>query len=156
MATTGKPEDISDYARFVTYRVSQLNSKMSGQATRLLREHCGLSQVQWRLLTLINVSSPVTSAALVKSIAMDAGQFSRTLKALIHDDMVKSKVDENDQRRQVLSLTKKGLSRYKLAAPLMKERRDALMDGVSKADREAFFRVLDQLENNLVEREVTP
>ena len=156
MATPGKPEDISDYAGFVTYRVSQLNAKMSGQATRLLREHGGLSQVQWRLLALINVSSPVTSAALVKSIAMDAGQFSRTLKALIHNDMVKSKVDENDQRRQVLSLTKKGLLRYKLAAPLMKERREALMHGVSKADREAFFRVLDQLENNLVEQEVTP
>lgn len=147
--TPVKTNGISEYSRYVTYRVSQLSAKMNVQATRLLREHCDLSPVHWRLLALIYVSAPVTSATLVKSIAMDAGQFSRNLKTLINEGMIKSRVDSDDNRRQVLSLTRKGLARYQKAAPIMTARRDALMVGISDSDRETFFRVLDQLDRNL-------
>lgn len=140
-------DDISDYPSFVTYRVSQLSAKLNVQATRLLRDKCGLSPVHWRLLALIHASqAPVNSATLVKSIAMDAGQFSRNLKIMINEGMIKSKNDTNDNRRQVLSLTSRGLACFELVAPVMKERREALMAGVSKADSDAFFRVLDHLD----------
>jgi len=145
---------IADYAGYVTYRVAQLSAKLNGQAARLLRKDCNLNLVQWRLLALIYVSAPVNSATLVKSIAMDAGQFSRNLKTLISDGLIKSRVDSSDHRRQVLSLTSKGIKRYKLAAPIMKKRRDGLMQGVSKADRDAFFRVLDHLDTRLSDAEI--
>jgi len=80
---------------------------------------------------------------------MDAGQFSRNLKTLIQEGMIKSQIDSEDNRRQVLSLTQKGLARYEKAEPIMTARREALMVGVSDADREAFFRVLDKLDRNL-------
>jgi len=91
---------------------------------------------------------------LVKSIAMDAGQFSRNLKIMINEGMIKSRNDTNDNRRQVLSLTSKGLTCYEMAAPMMKARREALMAGVSKKDREAFFRVLDHLDEKSSEPEI--
>jgi len=149
-APTNK-SDIAAYAQYVTYRISQLSAKMNVQASRLLRDNCNLSPVHWRLLALVHASQPVTSSALVKSIAMDAGQFSRNLKLLIKDGLIRSRVDSNDHRRQVLSLTKKGLARFEMAAPIMKARRDALMRGISKTDRDAFFRVLDQLDKNVAE-----
>ncbi len=153
--TPVKTDEISDYAQYVTYRISQLSAKMNVQATRLLRESCNLSPVHWRLLALIQVSAPVTSTTLVKSIAMDAGQFSRNLKILIRDGLIKSKVDSDDNRRQVLSLTRKGQARYELAAPIMKSRREALMSGIAKSDTDAFFRVLDQLDQRLATSETS-
>lgn len=153
MLSPKKNDVISAYAEYFTYRVAQLSARLNVQASRLLRDSCDLSPVQWRLLALIHVSAPVNSATLVRSIAMDAGQFSRSLKSLINDGLIKSRVDTTDHRRQVLSLTSKGIKRYKLAAPIMKKRRDALMHGVSKADRDAFFRVLDHLDSKLSDSE---
>lgn len=153
MNSPRKNDVIAAYGNYFTYRVAQLSAKLNVQASRLLRDSCDLSPVQWRLLALIQVSAPVNSATLVRSIAMDAGQFSRNLKLLINDGLIKSKVDSSDHRRQVLSLSKKGLARYKLAAPIMKKRRDQLMQGVSKSDREAFFRVLDHLDTKLSDTE---
>lgn len=153
MNISQKNDVIVAYAGYFTYRVAQLSAKLNVQASRLLRESCDLSPVQWRLLALIYVSAPVNSATLVRSIAMDAGQFSRNLKSLINNGLIKSRVDNSDHRRQVLSLTRKGIARYKLAAPIMKKRRDELMQGVSKADLDAFFRVLDHLDTKLSDTE---
>jgi len=145
-----KTDQISTYTEYVTYRICQLSAKLNVQATRLLRD-CGLSVVHWRMLAVIHYSAPVTSATLVKAIAMDAGQFSRNLKSLINEGLIKSRVDKDDNRRQLLTLTSEGVARYNLAVPVMKNRRETLMSEVSNADKEAFFRVLDQLDKKLSE-----
>lgn len=51
----------------------------------------------------------------------------------------------------MLTLTKKAMARFELAAPIMKAKREALMQGISKSDRDAFFRVLDELDNNIAQ-----
>jgi len=43
------------------------------------------------------------------------------------------------------------MARFELAAPIMKAKREALMQGISKSDRDAFFRVLDELDNNIAQ-----
>lgn len=148
---TVNADDVDEYAQFVTYRVSQLNAKLTSEATRLLRLHCGLSIVQWRILALVCASAPITSAALVKAVAMDAGLFSRNLKSLIADGLILSHTDPNDNRQQVLRLSKRGITQYKRAQPFMKARRDRLTKGISAEDLESFFHVLDAIERNIAE-----
>ena len=144
-------DDVQEYSRFITYRLSQLNAKLNSEASRLLRQHCGLSIVQWRILALVTASAPITSASLVKAVAMDAGLFSRNLKSLINDGLILSHTDPNDNRQQVLRLSKRGITQFKRAQPVMKERRDRLTRGVSEKDLAAFFRVLDSIDGNLSE-----
>jgi len=139
-----------EYAHYVTYRISQLDSRMKSQATQLLRENCDLSIVQWRLIALVAGSKGlVTATRLANSIDMDPGQFSRTLKALIEEGLIIRSNDETDNRRQELRLSASGRSRFNKAEPIMKERRESLMKGISSADQAAFNRVLDQIENNV-------
>lgn len=140
---------MDEYANFVTYRLSQINAKLTRQATLHLRTHCDLSIVQWRILALVSASAPITSAALVKAVAMDAGLFSRNLKSLIADGLILSRTDPNDNRQQVLRLSKRGHNQYKRAYPFMKERRDNLTKGISEEDLDSFFRVLESIEKNM-------
>ena len=105
--------------------------------------------MQWRILALVAASAPITSAALVKSVAMDAGLFSRNLKSLISDGLILTHTDRNDHRQQVLRLSKRGLTHYKRARPYMKERRERLTDGVSAKDLDIFYKVLNKLESNI-------
>ena len=132
----------------MTYRLSQLNAKLTAQATRLLRKHAGMSVVQWRMLALIHASAPITSSVLVKAVAMDAGLFSRNLKSLISDGLVLSRINNNDHRQQVLRLSKRGTDQYERAAPLMQERRKDLTKNISAKDLNTFFSVLGQIEIN--------
>jgi len=145
------PNNVSaDYADYVTYRISQLNSRMNAQGARLLREHCGLSVVRWRLIALLAGSSgPVTSSQLASTIEMDPGQFSRNLKALIEDGLIISQLDKTDNRQHVLTLSRQGRARFNKAEPVMKERRESIMNGLSSTDKKHFFRTLDRIENNL-------
>ena len=123
---------------------------MIAHGRRVLREQCGLSVVQWRIIALVAGSSgAVTSANLTNAIEMDPGQFSRNLKALIDSGLIESKIDKTDNRQQVLTLSRLGKARFNKVEPIMKKRRESLMRGISVADREAFFRAIDQLENNL-------
>jgi DNA-binding MarR family transcriptional regulator len=146
--STVKSNEVTAYSRFITYRLSQTNAKLSAQAARLLREHSDLSVVQWRILALISAAAPITSSKLVKAVAMDAGLFSRNLKSLISDGLVLSRIDQSDHRQQVLSLSKIGIKRFNYAAPLMQERRDKLTQNISSKDLNVFFSVLDKLEKN--------
>jgi len=138
-----------DYAHYLTYRVSQLDSTMKAHATHMLREH-SLSIVQWRLIALIAGSKgPVTSTKLVNLIEMDPGQFSRTLKALIEDGLIIRLKDKADNRQHTLRLSSAGRAKFNKVEPIMKKRRESLMSGISTNDKDAFFRALDQLEANV-------
>lgn len=147
---TKTTDSAEDYAGYITYRISQLNARMIAQGRQILREQCDLGVVQWRIMRLVASSAnPVTSTFITQSIAMDPGQFSRNLKALIDQGLIESKQDKTDNRKQMLKLTKRGRERYNKAAPVMKERREAIMRGISDADARVFFRALETIENNL-------
>ncbi len=139
------------YSQYVTYRISQLNARLTAQATRLLKSDSGLSVVRWRILALINASAPITSATLIKSIAMDAGLFSRNLKALISEGLVESTKNTDDQRQQMLTLTPAGTALFQQAAPAMNKRRERLTADIATDDLNAFFRVLGILEQRAMD-----
>ena len=83
--------NLQAYRQFATYRVSQLAARMNSHAAKTLKQEGDLGLVQWRILTLLQVAAPITSAALIKLIAMDAGLFSRNLKAMVADGLIDSR-----------------------------------------------------------------
>jgi len=132
----------------VPFRVSQLSSKLNAQAARILREKCGLSLVQWRILTLLTELGSSHAALVAQYAGMDAGLFSRNMRSLVDNGLIKSSPDRKDQRQTLLSITSTGRTAYKNAMPTMKARREALLKGVTAEEKKAFFKVLDKLEKN--------
>jgi len=123
----------------VPFRVSQLSSKLNAHAARILREKCGLSLVQWRILTLLTELGPS---------GMDAGLFSRNMRSLVDNGLIKSSPDKKDQRQARLSITSAGRTVFENSAPTMQARREALLEGVTEKEKKAFFMVLDKLDRN--------
>lgn len=148
--------EVVEYSRFVTYRIAQLSTKLNKQASRVLKEHGGLSLVQWRILALVHLSGPVYSATLVKSIHMDAGLFSRNLKSMIELKLIKATADKDDSRKQLLTLTSRGKKQYAKAGPAMEVRRQNLTRGMNAEDKESLFRLLDILDRNASEQFEVP
>ena len=140
-----------EYSRFVTYRIAHLSAKLNRQASLVLKKNSGLNVVQWRILALVHLSGPVCSATLVKSIGMDAGLFSRNLKSMIELKLISASTDQTDNRKQVLKLTKAGFRLYAQASPAMEKRRQQLTRGMTRAEKDTLFRLLDILDHNATE-----
>ena len=142
-------EDKTELLGFITYRISQLHPKLNAQAAHILREHAGLSLVQWRIIALIKAFGPkVSSTGIIKQVSMDKGLFSRALKSLIHDAMVTAETDISDHRRMLLSLSSKGKELHGNVIETMRDRQRHLMHDITDEEREILFSALAKLERN--------
>ena len=131
----------------LTYRLSRLNAKMNAQATRILKESSGLTQAHWRVLVMIDALGSVTPAQIVRTSLMDKGQLSRTIKDMVARGLIRLKDSESDNRSHLLSITERGRTLFERARPAMQARHLRLSEDLDAADRAAFHRVLDKLED---------
>ena len=141
-----KAQELTD---FVTYRISQLHPKLNAQAAHILKEHAGLSLVQWRILALIHAFGPkVSSGALIEKAGMDKGLFSRGLKRLTAEGFVIGEVDKKDQRRVPLSLTPEGRKLHDKTIAIMRKRQKHLLHDLTDKEEAHLFSAIDKLMAN--------
>lgn len=132
--------------QFLTYRLARVQAKLNAQATRMLKDVSGLSLTQWRIMMLIAATGTARSSDLTRAAEFDKGQFSRKLKTLIQSGLVRARVNENDHRVQMLSLTDSGRQLYEFVLPRMQARQRALRDVLTEQELDAVFSALDKLE----------
>src|ERR1700739_3458754 len=73
----------------------------------------GLKTTQRAILAQISRSEPTTVGALAEALVMDSGALAHTLKPLERDRLVAIKIDPDDRRNRLITLTPRG--RAKLA-----------------------------------------
>lgn len=130
----------------LTFRISRVNARLNAQASQILKQHGGLSQVQWRLLASINALGTTTSQQICRTTAMDKGLVSRKLKDLVSGGFVQSRVNQNDNRQQMLTLTDKGLETFEAVQPVMLKRRVYLMEQLTTEEADTLSRALSKLD----------
>ena len=133
--------------QMVTYRLTRLNAKMNAQAAKILKRTAGISQTQWRVMMLVTVLGPVSSARMAREIVMDKGQLSRTVKSMAANGMIRVEGSESDQRAHVISLTGSGRELFERARPAMRDRQARLADSLTREEQEILFRALEKLEH---------
>lgn len=138
--------DLKEDGPFLSVRFARLQSKLNAQAARLLKEVAGLSVAQWRILSMIAQRKQATSTELSSMTSTDKGLFSRTLKTLILDGLVKSAADHDDHRVHQLSLTRRGLRLFNSVVPHVLARQEALESRLTEDERTMMVRVLEALE----------
>jgi len=139
----------SDLRSVLTFRLARLNNHLNAQAISLLKKHSDLSLMQWRVISTTHMLGETTMTRLGKWSQVDKGQLSRTTKNLIEKKYLQAAVSENDARQQNLSLSKKGQSAYQQLLPIMRQRQESLVQGISKHDLLIFNQVIDQLNANI-------
>ncbi|MCY0093743.1 MarR family winged helix-turn-helix transcriptional regulator [Hoeflea ulvae] len=126
-----------------TYAASRL------QGQRVLQRAGGLSVVEWRVLWDLYEAGPMTIRDLAEIQRTDHSQLSRALPAMHKKQFVTMTRDSIDGRQVVVALAEAGRIAYETAAPVMKQRRDALKEEFSDAEIATFVDFLDRLENLL-------
>ena len=130
----------------LTFRISRVNARLNVQATQILKKIAGLSLVQWRLITSIHALGTTTSNQICRTTAMDKGLVSRKLKDLVADGFIDAQVNQNDNRQQMLSLTEKGERIHEAVQPIMRRRREYLMEQLTPDESQILFAALAKID----------
>lgn len=132
--------------QMMTYRLSRVYAQLNAQAARILKESSGLSQVQWRVLVMIDSFGAITANQIVRQLLMDKGQLSRTIKGMVESGLITSKENESDSRQHLLSMTETGRRLYEKARPAMRARQSNLIKHLTAQEHAAVLSALDKLE----------
>ncbi|MFT5112653.1 MAG: DNA-binding MarR family transcriptional regulator [Parasphingorhabdus sp.] len=135
-----------DLRQFLTFKFSRAQAKLNAQASHVLKGNCELSLVQWRILALLASSGPTSASQCSQLGAIDKGQFSRKVKSLIKDGLVKSTVSKTDARQQQLSASAKGNRLYHRILPIMQAQQTYLLSKLTAGEQDMLLTVLDKLD----------
>ncbi|WP_300532301.1 MarR family winged helix-turn-helix transcriptional regulator [uncultured Mameliella sp.] len=133
-------------ANFLTYRFARVQSKLNAQASRILREHSGVTITQWRIIAVIGDGGHCTSAQLSRMTAMDKGLISRNVKSLSAEGYLTVTRDRTDNRALYLDLTDKGREIFARTMPRMQARQKALRAYLNESQLDLLMQTFDTLE----------
>lgn len=148
-----KPDEIV-LSSIMTFRIAQAQNMLNAQAAHLLRTHSDMSLTEWRIISILRHVGGATMSVLAEEMHIDKGQLSRKLSAMIDKGLVATQSDPRDQRKQKLDLTDKAIAAHVAMAPVMKQRRDKLVAGISQEDLDIFLAVLSRIEKAATDRDI--
>lgn len=133
---------------FLTYRLARVQSKLNAQGIRVLKEVAGLGLSQWRVIAMIKAGEGniALTADLIRSMGLDKGLISRTVRKLKEAGLVKAVADPVDHRRQLLALTDAGHAIYDQTLPAMQRRQEKLREALEPGQLDALISALNRLE----------
>ncbi len=133
-------------SQFLTYRLVRVQARLNAQAGSLLRETCGITLTQWRILSQIGALGATTAKAVAQNADMDKGLISRNLKTLVESGLVLVSPDDRDNRVQHLKLTAQGRAVFDRMLPIMQRRQRKLRDSLTEDEFATLHSALDKLE----------
>lgn len=109
----------------------------------------GTSERQRQLLLLLHDHGELSHATVQRRLDVDGATVTRLVKQLESEELVRRRLDPEDNRFTLVSLTEPGA---RVAAELYDSRRQfqrRLLAGVNREEQETLIRVLEQVRSNL-------
>ena len=139
-------------------RTKDTNYAVEKQVGHLLRRahqrHCaifsdhigkGLTPVQFAALAMIEQRGEVSQNRLGRLIAMDPATIQGVVGRLAERDLVRSKPDPDDRRRQLWYLTKKGSKLLNELVPIAQSISEQTLEPLSEREKLSFMKLLAKI-----------
>ncbi|MES1192135.1 MAG: MarR family transcriptional regulator [Steroidobacter sp.] len=115
-----------------------------------------LTLMQCKTLVYLEKNEGVSQAKLAELTGMDAMMMVRIVDRMEADHLLERRADPADRRARQLYLTKKAKPFLEKIAQLAETTRAEVFAGISKTEREAFMRTLEQVHANVCALEDQP
>lgn len=116
---------------------------------RCFDRYVGMTQAQRQLLAVLQAEHEVTQAAMQQRLGVDGAAVTRLVKRLEADGAVARRLDPDDNRYTLVSLTAAGETLVAELAAAHRRFQSRLLTGVGRADQEVVVRVLEQVRVNV-------
>ena len=116
---------------------------------RCFDRYVGMTQAQRHLLAVLQTEHEVTQASLQQRLGVDGAAVTRLVQRLEADGAVARRLDPDDNRYTLASLTATGETLVAGLAAAHRQFQSRLLTGVDRADQEVVVRVLEQIRANV-------
>jgi DNA-binding MarR family transcriptional regulator len=130
---------------FVIYKVGILRRLIERYANPPITEGHGLTVAEWRVLTHLFTTSPMTATELSARLWTDKAEVSRASSALIAKSLITSRPDAEDRRSTLLAITKSGEQLHDRILPLRRLLQDELTAVLTARESRMLHMTLDKL-----------
>lgn len=129
----------------LTFQLSVLSQILSRVVEGSVSQDLNLSSRQWRVLVILNRIGPATSGLVASATHLDHSQVSRASYELLEKGLISMSNDEGDRRRQLLSVSPRGIEVLQMGIVGSQKRQERLRRSMSDADYEVFSRAIASL-----------
>lgn len=143
---TSAPADALELERFLPYRLSVLSNRLSDAIAREYSQRFALGVTEWRVMAVLGRWPGLTASQVAQRTAMDKVAVSRAVARLLEAGRISRVADAGDRRRALLRLSPAGQAIHDQVVPQARAFEHRVFDGVSQAERESLFRLLDRLD----------
>ncbi|MGJ3265675.1 MAG: MarR family winged helix-turn-helix transcriptional regulator [Salinarimonas sp.] len=132
--------------RFLPYRLNVLASTVSNALARIYAERFAITIPQWRIVATLGQFETRTARDIAAHAVMHKSTVSRAVAALAERGIVERRPNAADMREELLALTAQGRGIYEAVAPEALAFERAVFEGLSQAERETLFGLIDRLD----------
>lgn len=117
-------------------------------ATRKLSEY-GINATEEYILMYLMGNSDANQGEIAKFFKLDKGSIARSLQKLESKGFISRKVNDNNQREKVITLTEKALSIRDVLIDLLVDWRKKIYSGLSDDEILAFEKTVEKVAENI-------
>ena len=137
------PDPVID---FLTPGVLRLSNTLGLYPTRRYREEFGLTLPEWRVMSIIASSEPVTAREISRTLATDKGWVGLSAESLRRRGYVSGSPDKRDGRRTLLTLTEEGRRKHEAVLAVSLWRQERLLACLPEGSAKLLVECLDRLQ----------
>ena len=131
--------------RFLPYRLSVLNNRVSDAIARQYSERFDLSPAEWRVMAALGNTPGLSSGDVAMRTAMDKVQVSRAVANLVEKGRVERAADAQDGRITRLALSPRGQAIYLQIVPLALHLEALLVSTLTADERKSLDGIIQKL-----------
>lgn len=135
-------QDVRRFNRFYTRRIGLLEDHLPAS---------GLPLPEGRVLYELATAGPQTAAAVSRSLDMDKAQLSRVVGRLVDRSLVTSRIDPDNARRRILSLTDQGRSAFSEMDRGTQAQTESMLGALRNEQRRRLVEAMREIEASLTD-----
>jgi DNA-binding MarR family transcriptional regulator len=135
-----------DLDRYIPAYLTYLAGKISSGASAIYRPRFGVGITDWRIMAMLAAEPWISAGRICESTGLDKAAVSRSVGELEISGIVEVRPDKFDKRRQIIALTRKGLSLHDRVVKLAIAREQKLLEGFSVSERKTLLEYLVRLQ----------
>ena len=136
---------------YVPAYLTYLAGKVSSSASAAYRPKFGVGITDWRIMALLASEPWISAGRVCDVIGLDKAAVSRSVRAMKSNGMVDVQQTDDDQSRQLIALTRKGLALHDRIVKLSLQRERQLLTNFSAAERKLLIKFLSRMHAQVVE-----
>jgi DNA-binding MarR family transcriptional regulator len=140
-----------DLDNYVPAYLTYLAGKMSNSASATYRPQFGIGITDWRIMALLATEPWISAGRICDVIGLDKAAVSRSVRGMNAAGIVDLQRGCDEQVRQAIALTRKGLALHDRIVKISLARERQLLKSFSSAERKQLINFLSRMHAHVVD-----